>query len=72
MLARILRPFANAALRTELRELHARLDDAMSRLRVQDLEIALLTDVVARDRKRVRAETAAATRRIAEAESGEK
>jgi hypothetical protein len=52
---------------SEIRRLHLELEIVTSRLKVAQVEISGLAEVVARDRKRVEAETAALAQRVAEA-----
>jgi hypothetical protein len=54
--------------RREVAVLREQLEAAQSQLRIRALEIEGLTDVIARDRARVRAEIAAAARATAESE----
>lgn len=53
-------------LRAEVVELQTQLNEERSKVRIRDLEIDLLADVIARDRERVAAETAEFARRAAE------
>lgn len=72
---RLLCRFADAAmvkeadrLRADLKAVQADLDEATSKLRIQQVEIDELSAVCARNITRVKAETSAAARRIAEDE----
>ena len=56
-------------LQTELNETRATLEAEQRRGRVKDAELESLAAVIARDRERVKAEAAIASRHIAEAES---
>ena len=59
---------ADSATQNELANLRDKLKEAESTIRLQALEIDELTAVIARNRKRVEAETAIAARQIADSE----
>lgn len=71
MLGRILKRWADGALRKENGRLSVRLQESELKVRLLTLEVDGLAQVVARDRKRVEAETAVSARVIAQVESGE-
>lgn len=54
-------------LRRELADVRAELEAEQCRLKIAEAEIASLAAVIARDRERVHAETAEASKRIADA-----
>ena len=71
MLGRILKRWADVALRKENGRLSVRLQESELKVRLLTLEVDGLAQVVARDRKRVEAETAISAREIAQGEAGE-
>jgi hypothetical protein len=75
MISRLFARWGDDTLQRELKRLRASLDDAHSErealqrvIRVKDAEIDSLAAVVARDRERVKAETAHAARQSADGE----
>ena len=68
MIRRLLKRFADAALQKRVVDLEQRLDAAERKQAVAETEVESMADVIARDRARIKSETAAYTRQQAEAE----
>jgi hypothetical protein len=71
MIGRILKRWADSTLLKENERLSVQLQEAEVKIRLLMLEVDGLTSVVARNHKRVEAETAVSARVIAQVESGE-
>jgi hypothetical protein len=71
MFGRMLKRWADSSLRKENERLSVKLQEAEVKIRLLSLEVDGLTGVVARDHKRVEAETSVAAKTIAQGEPSE-